>query len=290
MVPGRGRAAGAHGGVDTGGVKDISLVVTDLDGTLWHTDDTVHPRTVAALRTLRRSGVPLLVATGRRASSTRTPLARIGLAPVAIVLNGALGLDLADGTRFHRAPFPNGDAERVLAGFARADLEPCVYVDDPEVEVYLGTRPSTNPGHQERLRPTARVVRDLASVCARLPVLAFGIIGIPHGRLAEAAAHLDTVAEVHLDRSLDHPGMASLTVAPRRQSKWDGVLAYCRRSGIDPGGVLAIGDGPNDVELLGNAAVSLVPAPAHPAALAHADRVIASPLDGGWAEVLELIA
>lgn len=269
-------------------MNDISLVVTDLDGTLWHTDDAVHPRTVAALRTLEAAGVPLLVATGRRTTAARAPLARLGLAPAAIVLNGALGLDLATNERFHCAPFADGDASRVLAGFGHVGLEPCVYVDDPDVEVYLGERPSTHPEHRARLQPTAGVA-DLREVCADVPVLAFGIIGIPHGHLTPAAAQLKRAAEVHLDRSLDHPGMASLTVAPRRQSKWDGVLAYCRIHGIDPGGVVAMGDGPNDVELLGNAAVSLVPEPAHPAALERADRVIASPLDGGWAEVLDLL-
>jgi hydroxymethylpyrimidine pyrophosphatase-like HAD family hydrolase len=250
----------------------------------------VHPRTIAALRTLEEAAVPLLVATGRRATTTRAPLAKLGLAPAAIVLNGALGLELATSERFHCAPFPDGDAARILAAFAQAGLEPCVYVDVPNVEAFLSKRPSTNPGHRARLRPTARVVADLRDACAQVPVLAFGILGLPHGRLTPAVAQLERIAEVHLDRSLDFPGMATLTVAPRRQSKWDGVLAYCRQQGIDPGGVVAIGDGPNDVELLSNAAVSLVPEPAHPAALRCADRVIASPLDGGWADVLDLIA
>lgn len=270
-------------------MNHISLVVTDLDGTLWHTEDHVHPRTRTALHALETAGVPLMVATGRRASGARTALARYGLSPAAIVLNGALGIDFATNVRFHCAPFPEGDASRILAGFAEVGLEPCVYVDDPDVEAYLSRHPSTHPGHQARLQPTARVVSDLRRACAQVPVLAFGILGIPHGRLAPAAEHLAPLGEVHLDRALEFPGMASLTVAPRRQSKWDGVLAYCRLEHIDPGSVIAIGDGPNDVELLSNAAISLVPEPAHPAALECADRVIASPQDGGWAEVLDLI-
>lgn len=279
----------ASGDEDTGTVSTISLVVTDLDGTLWHTDDHVHPRTVSAVRTLEAAGVPLLIATGRRPTSAREPLARIGMAPAAIVLNGALGLELATGGRFHRAPFKADDACRVLDAFAAAGLEPCVYVDAGSVEACLGPSPSTSPTHCARLRPTAEENTDLAAVCADVPVLAFGIIGVPHSVLAPAAAHFHGWAEAHLDRSLDHPGMASLTVAPLRQSKWDGVLAFCERAGLDPGGVAAVGDGPNDRELLRNAVVSLVPEPAHPSALAEADRVIGSPLDGGWAEVLDLL-
>lgn len=260
--------------------------MTDLDGTLWHTDRDIHPRTVAALRTLLEAQVPVLVATGRRRTSTRGALARIGVTPPAIVLNGALGLDLATDERFHCAPFPDGQATAVLAGFHDVDLEPCVYVDHPTVETFLGERPSTHPRHAAGLAPAAAVA-DLARVCATVPVLAFSIIGLHRGRLVPAAERIAATAEVHLDRSLDHPGLASLTVAPHRQSKWDGVLAFCRTRAIDPGRVVAVGDGSNDIELLTNAALSLVPHPAHPAALACADHVIGAPADGGWAAVLD---
>ena len=88
----------------------VDLVVTDLDGTLWHLDDDIAPSVVAAVAELERRGVPLLVATGRRLASTRRPLGRVGLAPPAVVLNGALGVDLATGDRFHRAPFDRAEA------------------------------------------------------------------------------------------------------------------------------------------------------------------------------------
>ena len=78
----------------------IELVVTDLDGTLWAygSEGVPHERTLAAWAELDRRGVPVLVATGRRATTAREPLAEYGLAPSAVVLNGALALDLATGT------------------------------------------------------------------------------------------------------------------------------------------------------------------------------------------------
>ena len=36
----------------------VSLVVTDLDGTLWHSHDHVHDDTVAALTKVAELGVP----------------------------------------------------------------------------------------------------------------------------------------------------------------------------------------------------------------------------------------
>ncbi len=265
-----------------------SLIVTDLDGTLWHTDDEVHRDVVEALAQVLADGPPLLVATGRRVTSTRVPLARIGAAPSAIVLNGALGLDLATDERFHRAPFPPDQAAVVLAQFREAGLSPVVYVDEHRFEVCVDDEPSTNPGHLADLGTTAGT-SDLDGVVRDVVVLGFSIIGVDHGTLVGAAEALADVAEVHLDRSLDYPGTASLTVAPRGQSKWDGVLARCARDGLDPDRVVALGDGPNDLELLTNAALAVVPERAHPAALALADVVIPPPEEGGWARVLDLL-
>ncbi len=267
-------------------MPSIALVVTDLDGTLWHTDDHVPEAVQAALLELQRRGVPLLVATGRRAASTRAPLARIGQAPPAVVLNGALGLDLATGERFHRAPFSVAQASQALAAFASVRLSPVVYVDHPRYDVFLGADPSTHPGHVEALGTTAGT-DDLERVCAEEVVLGFGMIGIPHADGVAASDALGDLVEVHLDRSLDYPGYASLTVAPKGQSKWDGVLAFCAARGLDSSRVLALADGPNDIELLTGAAVRLVPEVAHPAALALADHVIPAAADGGWAQVLD---
>ena len=40
----------------------------------------------------------------------------------------------------------------------------------------------------------------------------------------------------------------TLDAAPKGVDKWSGVEAYCRYRGLDPGAVLAIGDGDNDVD------------------------------------------
>lgn len=269
-------------------MPSVDLVVTDLDGTLWHTDDHVPEPAQRALAELERRRIPLLVATGRRTASTRAPLARIGQAPPAVVLNGALGLDLATDERFHRAPFSREQAMKALAAFESVGLEPVVYVDHPRFDVFLSARPSTHPGHVDSLGETAGT-DDLARVCAEEAVLGFSMIGVPHGDGVAATEALGDLVEVHLDRSLDYAGYASLTVAPKGQSKWDGVVAFCAERGLRADRVLALADGPNDIELLTNAAVRLVPAVAHPAALDLADHVIPAAADGGWAEVLTYI-
>jgi hydroxymethylpyrimidine pyrophosphatase-like HAD family hydrolase len=52
---------------------------------------------------------------------------------------------------------------------------------------------------------------------------------------------------------------------------------------------LALGDGPNDVELLERAAIRLVPENASLAARELADHFIGPPERGGWARVLDFV-
>jgi hydroxymethylpyrimidine pyrophosphatase-like HAD family hydrolase len=267
-------------------VTDIDVVVTDLDGTLWSGREDPHPATLEAWAALERAGVPVFVATGRRISSARESLARLGLRPPAVVLNGALALDLASGERFHRHHYPAEAALAVLDAFRTVGIEPCVYVEHPDLEVFVGTSPSTHPEHLESFGATAACA-DLDTVVASIPVLSFGLMGHEPAPLVEVTRRLDGVAAAHLGP--DFLDGYTLTVAPPGLSKWVGVVACCRREGLDPARVLAIGDGPNDRELLANSAVAVAPEDASPEVRAAADHVVGPARVGGWAEILGLL-
>lgn len=267
-------------------MSDIAVVVTDLDGTLWWGREIAHPTTVPAWAELERSGVPVLVATGRRLSSARDGLNRLGLRPPSVVLNGALVVDFSTDERIHRQHYRDGDAARILEAFRTHGLEPCVYVDHPDVEVFVGPAPSTHPEHLISFGTTAAPA-DLDHVVSSLPVFSFGMMGQSREQLTRVAAALTGLGESHLGP--DFYGGHTLTVAPNGLSKWNGVVAYCTQRGLDPERVLAIGDGPNDRELLTNAAVSVAPDDADPETLAVADYTVASPREGGWAEILEYV-
>jgi hydroxymethylpyrimidine pyrophosphatase-like HAD family hydrolase len=274
---------------------DVRLIITDLDGTLWHPGHGTHPAAAAAIRKVAADGPPLLAATGRRVGSTRRPLAALGVTPPAVVLNGAVGLDLADVATppFHRVAFSPPDAVRLLAAYRAHGVDPCVYVDPSDEErgneVWLSPTPSTHPSHAAQLSADA-AVGDLDEVVRTSTVLSFGVLGIAHDVAVAICDEVGGAAEPYFDRALEYPGTYQLHVAPRGISKWDGVLAFCERAGLDPNdGVVVLGDGPNDVELLTHAGLALVPEDAHPAAVACADERIPSALDGGWAVVLDLL-
>jgi hydroxymethylpyrimidine pyrophosphatase-like HAD family hydrolase len=272
-------------------VSDIDLVVTDLDGTLWHTSDidALHPRIAAAVDEVQRRGYGLLVATGRRLASTRAPLAHFGLRPPAVVLNGAMVVDLATDERLHRHAFTPEDAARVLDHFLAAGIEPCIYVEHDEVDVFVSDNPSTHPDHLRSFGDWARVA-DLPEVVTSEPILAFGVLSLPPEEIVQVYEKVGDIANAHLSDERQYSGGMTLTVAPPDLSKWDGVEAFCAARGYDPTRVLAIGDGPNDLELLDGAAIAVVPEDGHVEALARADHVVPRAIDGGWADLLDLLA
>jgi hydroxymethylpyrimidine pyrophosphatase-like HAD family hydrolase len=265
----------------------VQLVVTDLDGTLSDAHERIHPASVRAIRDLEAGGIPVLVATGRRLRMAWAVLASGGLAGPAVVLDGALGLDLRDGRVFHQVAFPAAAAARVLEVFGAAGLSPCVYVDRPGVDLVVGDHPSTNPGHLARARPWV-AVDDLARVVADEPVSTFAVVGRPAALLEPVLREVGAAGSASIVPDLIYGG-STLQVRPSGISKWSGVLAYCAEQGIDPARVLAVGDGANDLELLDGAAVACAVATATPDVLARADHVIGPPSSGGWAAVLDLV-
>jgi hydroxymethylpyrimidine pyrophosphatase-like HAD family hydrolase len=266
----------------------IRLVVTDLDGTLWGPDVLVPRAHLDAIESLTAEGVTVMVATARRARVVAEALQVAGLSLPAVVLDGALGIDLRTGLRFHEALFPTDAAVEALAVFRDHGLDPCVYIDDPVIDVVVSDHPSTCDEHLASLESYSRV-GVLADAVAGSAVYNFAILGLPRGELEPVAAALtSTGAEVVLHRE-ERFGQWGLVVGPPGVTKWNGVLSYCEHAGISPGEVLAVGDGDNDVEMLRQAAVAVAVRGGTEGAVAAADHLIDPPERDGWSAVVGLV-
>lgn len=266
----------------------IRLVVTDLDETFWDADRRVPPAHLAAAAALADQGVELMVATSRRARVVAECLGRDGLDVPAVVIDGAMGVDLRDGRRFHEAAFPVPAAVTVLGRFRDHGLEPCVYVDEVDVDVVLAPEPSTCAAHVDRIGSFART-GDLDAVVAEPGVFGFSVVGRDRTELTALATALASYgAEPNL---LPEPGFGGwgLFVAPPAVTKWTGVVAYCRGRGIEPHEVLAVGDGDNDVAMLTAAGVAVGVRGGTARALAAVQHLIEPPERAGWAAVADLV-
>ncbi len=261
-----------------------TLIVTDLDGSLWGTDVECHPATKAALAELDRQHIPVLVATGRRESSTRFGLDRNGLSFPSVLLNGSLGVHMSTRERFHERGFTPTQAAEVIEILSAAGISPVAYVATGKVR-HDGS-PTTSARHVR----TTRI--DLLH---GLPdendlVVGFSMLGLEHDALAHGVAALEAsdVAETVFYQDHLYQGW-SLMVQPAGISKQVGIDAYIDHARLLPDRVIAIGDGGNDLEMLAAADVAVGCAGGDERALALADVVVPHPDEGGWAQVLNLL-
>lgn len=266
----------------------IRLVATDLDGTFWGPEMVVPERHVQTIDQLCRRGVTVLAATSRRLRVVRPRFQEAGLALPAVLVDGAIGIDLRTGNRFHQAVFAPADAVATLASFRRSGLDPCIYVEDSDIDVLVSETPSTCAAHMAHLGGLVGV-EDLDDVVSARPVYAFSVLGVARERLEPAAdLFLSSGAEVTLYPESRY-GDYGLTVNPPGITKWSGIEAYCRLAGITAAQVLAVGDGDNDVPMLAQAAVAVAGRGGSKRALAAANHVINPPSEHGWVSLLDLI-
>jgi hydroxymethylpyrimidine pyrophosphatase-like HAD family hydrolase len=267
----------------------IRLVVTDLDGTFWGRDFTVPPAHVAAVAELSARGVTVLAATSRRPRVVGQALGDAGLTLPAVLLDGALGLDFRTGVRFHVGAFPPASAAAVLRAFRHDGLDPCLYVDDPEVDVIVSARPSTCAAHLDYIAPFTRTA-DLTETASSSVVLGFCLLGRPRAALEATSARLHELGVTCVLYPEPVYGEHGLLVSAPGISKWAGIVAFCHRHGVGLDQVLAVGDGENDVSMLSRAAVAVAVEGGSEAALRLADHVIAPPERDGWAHVVSIVA
>ncbi len=265
---------------------EIEAVVTDLDGTFWGTDMSVHPETLQAVEAFDAAGIPLLVATGRRAQGTLLGLLPAGLGNrPAIMMNGALARERVDGESFLTEAMSSDDVASVIEAFGAVDLEPLAYIDHPSHDLIAGARPSAGDDYLGRA-VGVRHVPDLQEALSSEAVIGFGAFGFAKELLQPLA---DTIneqgwANALLGQSLIEGGWGIMLQASGID-KQTGIEAWCARNGIDPTKLAVAGDGGNDELMLQHAKIAIVPNNAPDEIRALADVEIDPNEAGGWKSV-----
>lgn len=265
-----------------------TLVVTDLDGTVWDGTLACHRDTLDAIHVLLdRDDVELLVATGRRRNSARRAFDANGILLPSVLLNGAIGYDFAQEHIFHQATFSPADLTRIMSRLGEHQLGPVAYLTDTRAMVVEGVTTSVN--HLDSLGDdlTWITVEDLV---VRSDVLGMSMLGIEQATAEPAMEALHPVDGVEVAAYADHlyPPF-SLMLAPEGVTKEVGIRAYLDYADITPERIIAIGDGGNDLEMLAMADVALAIEDSEPRAVAAADHLIGHPSVGGWAAVLDYV-
>ncbi len=253
------------------------LVATDLDGTLVRSDGSVSPYTAEVLAAVEALGVPVVFVTGRPLRWAAEVFDHVGEHGLAVVSNGALVWDVArHEPRLERSIEPAlGFAVcRLLRGalpgtaFAVETMEG-IGLESGYVERY-DLPPDTRRGTLEELfdRPALKLLARHEELSAQ--EFWDAAEAVVEGRLVITWSSTTALLEISA------PGVTKAST----------LELVCDELGIGADEVLAFGDMPNDLAMLGWAGTAYAMANAHETVLAAADATAPTNDEDGVARVL----
>ncbi|MGE5609561.1 MAG: Cof-type HAD-IIB family hydrolase [Bacillota bacterium] len=246
---------------------DIRMVAIDLDGTLLTDAKAISEPTVEALRKVSSRGVRVVIASARPPRSVRPFYEQLGLDTLQINYNGALIWDETNKRAIFHGPM-EGELVRQVARHAR-ELHPDVLVSLEVMDRWYTDR--VDPKY---LTETAKVftpdcVAPIETFCGQ-PVTKLMLLGEPGVILNLERVlnerYAEQISTTRCDADL-------LQIMNRQVSKAAALRRVAEYYGLAMEQVMAIGDAPNDVEMLQAAGVAVAVGNAHPAAKAAADWV-----------------
>ena len=253
------------------------LVATDLDGTLVRSDGTVSPYTREVLLELDRRDVPVVFVTGRPLRWATDVFEHVGAHGLAIISNGALVWDVTGDRAVLERPIEPGLGREVCAAL-RAAVPGTAYA----VETVRGIE----------LEPTFTERYQVPDAARRAPVE--DLLDQPALKLL--ARHEELAPQEFWDLAEEVAGgrlvitwsssTTLLEISGPGVTKASTLELLCGDLGVDAADVIAFGDMPNDLPMLGWAGTSYAMADAHPTVTEVADHVAPGHDEDGVARVL----
>ena len=228
------------------------MVATDVDGTLIDHDELVSARTRAAVHAVVESGTPFLLATGRPPRWISPVVEGLGYAPLAVCANGAVVYDsyadrvlsaatlsvdaLTELSELALVALPGAGLAAERVGESAHDAATPQFVSSPDYEhAWL------NPDNTEMSEDEV-----LAAPAVKLLIRRPGMTST--AMYDTLAPHVGALADMTYSTEnglieLSAPGI----------TKASGLVAAAERFGFDLSGLVAFGDMPNDIPMLGMA-------------------------------------
>lgn len=260
----------------------MRLIASDIDGTILGHDGRISPRTVAAFRDAADAGIDIVFVTGRPPRWLDPIREQIGHTGTVICSNGAVtySLEREAVTASHLLPWETvAEVRKLIMELA---AEPYF-----ALESLAGIH--VEPGFFAKDRPPS--LQDLVPA-ALAPAMADGgiikMLAVLHSGTADGFLELvrphvgGLIAVTH-----SAPEIALLEMGPLGVNKAVTLAEYASSRGIDAADVVAFGDMPNDIEMLGWAGAGYAMASGHPDALAAAALQAPRFEDDGVARVIE---
>ncbi|WP_241266287.1 Cof-type HAD-IIB family hydrolase [Streptomyces boncukensis] len=266
------------------------MIATDLDGTLLRSDKTVSARTVAALAAAEAAGIEVIFVTGRPPRWMGVVSDHLHGHGLAICANGAVLADLRGRPRARLVrvrPLERADALATVHALRAAAPGVSFAVERTEGIHYEPSYPVFFEDPGASYAPAEKLLADSHSDSYDQPVVK--LLAHHPDRDPDAFLALGRkAAGAHGEFTRSSPS-ALLEISGRGVSKASTLAHACAERGITADQVVAFGDMPNDLEMLGWSGTSYAMANAHPQVLAATTHRTASNEDDGVASVIEAL-
>jgi Cof subfamily protein (haloacid dehalogenase superfamily) len=273
--------------------RPFDLVILDLDGTLLdlYRPAPITPAVHDAIAAVQAAGVMVTIATGRTLDYVRKHVAQLGLTHPVVTTQGAVIGDPVSGHILEAADIPLPLARDVAAWLDRQPNVIALYFhdDDDRTVIYQNrTGPDTDFydhvfGNPRTLQPRFAELLVNGDAAPPLKFIMVEETGASGGEELINTLRAQFTPGLTITRT--HPRLVEGT--RHGVDKGEGLRQLCRRLGVEPERVLAIGDSDNDIPMLQAAGLGIAMGNSTPGLLAVADWV-APPIDqDGVATALE---
>lgn len=261
----------------------MRLIASDVDGTILAHDGRITPRTVAAFQAARDAGIEVVFVTGRPPRCLGPLREQLGHCGTVICSNGALVYDLATERALSSKCLTVADV--LAAREAIKELAPAAsFAAETLGGLYL------EPGYVTAESPTAlREVepRPLAETLAGAPGVLKFLAKNSHGTADDFLSLVRPAVRRWVNVTHSAVGVALVEMSKTGVNKAVTLAEYAESRGIAAQDVLAFGDMPNDVEMLGWAGRGYAMGDGHPTVLAATPWRAPELAADGVAQVIE---
>ncbi len=261
-------------------VTSISLVISDVDGTLVTPDKQVTPASVRAAQRLADNGIGFTVVSSRPPSGLRMLVAPLSLRlPMGVFSGGAIvAPDLAV---IEEHFVPAAAARRAVAMLSDGGVDVWLYTPDG----WLVRNPGDHyiPKEKRTIQSDPVVVPDFGAHLTRV----FKIVGSSEDFEKLAACETAVAAAIGDEAFVIRSQAYYLDITPPGLDKGTFLEALSRRLGIPPGAIAVLGDMANDLAMFRKAGMSIAMGNATAEVKAAATHATAANTGDGFAKAIE---
>jgi hypothetical protein len=262
------------------------LLVIDIDGTLIDRYGEVSAQNLEALSLARRAGVGVSLCTGRALTSCLDIIEKLALDNYHIFFDGALVSRSTPGDEIYARPI-SPDVLREMAEFTRGHgLELDLYTTNQ----YFAERESWSTDAHRRFFSTEATISGFGRLIGRERIIKGGMAVTNPGEEAAFAAfkkHFEGRLHISQVRIPTYPGVTFINIVAPDTSKGKALEALAAHLGISLSEVAAVGDGQNDLSLLGTAGLAVAMGNAHEELKKIADHITLNVEEHGLAAAIK---